>query len=61
MFGVNRFINIAKMGSLTSVLVPDNVVDLKKNYGNYFNSLSLNCLVYKMGIKPGMRILIQML
>ena len=31
MFGVNRFINIAKMGSLTSVLVPDNVVDLKKN------------------------------
>ena len=30
MFGVNRFINIAKMGLLTSVLVPDNVVDLKK-------------------------------
>lgn len=62
MFGVNRYISIAKTGSLTSVLVPDNVVDLKKNnYGNYFNSLSLNCLVCKMSIKPDVRILTQVL
>lgn len=62
MFGVTRYISIAKMGSLTSVLVPDNVVDLKKdNYGNHFNSLSLNCFICKMSIKPGVRILIQVL
>lgn len=59
MCGVNRNINIAKMGSLTSVLVPDSFVQvLFYFYGNHFNSLSLNCLIYKMGIKPGMRVLI---